>query len=200
MKARNLNNSSVKTRNLIRKTFAEMLYEKKEIDKISVTELVKRADINRGTFYSHYDDIYSVAEDYENELMEKFFDNASLLSTNFEQFIDSVFKYLEENDETYKLLCGSNETLAFTRKLTLLVENKLYLLCISNSKIVNRDYLELEINIFVEGLLSQYFKYCRGISEVTLDDLHHYINLWYHNFVSRRYDKQQTDSNDTFKI
>ena len=75
MKAQNLNNSSVKTRKLIRATFAEMLSEKREISKISVTELTRRADINRGTFYSHYDDIYSVAEDYENDLIEKFFDN-----------------------------------------------------------------------------------------------------------------------------
>lgn len=27
-------------------------------------------NINRGTFYSHYDDIYGVVEDYENELIE----------------------------------------------------------------------------------------------------------------------------------
>ena len=69
MKAQNLNNSSVKTRKLIRKTFAEMLSEKKELSKISVSELTKRANINRGTFYTHYDDIYGVAEDYENELI-----------------------------------------------------------------------------------------------------------------------------------
>ena len=55
MKAKNLNASSVKTRNLIRDTFAELLYEKKNINKITVTELVQRADINRSTFYSHYD-------------------------------------------------------------------------------------------------------------------------------------------------
>lgn len=54
MKAKNLNASSVKTRNLIRDTFAELLYEKKNINKITVTELVQRADINRSTFYSHY--------------------------------------------------------------------------------------------------------------------------------------------------
>ena len=75
MKAKNLNNSSKKTRNLIKNTFAEMLSEKKEINKISVTELVKRADINRGTFYTHYNDIYEVAEDFSNELIDKFFSN-----------------------------------------------------------------------------------------------------------------------------
>ena len=93
MKSRNINKSSAKTRAIIKKTFAEMLSEKQEINKITVTELVKRADINRGTFYSHYDDIYCVAEDYENELIDKFFDDTRLISLkNADSFVDSFFE------------------------------------------------------------------------------------------------------------
>ena len=78
MKAKNLNASSVKTRNLIRDTFAELLYEKKNINKITVTELVQRADINRSTFYSHYDDVRHVAEDIKAETLKAFFENKIL--------------------------------------------------------------------------------------------------------------------------
>ena len=67
MKVQGLNSSSKKTRNLIKTTFAELMQEKKELNKITVTELVKRADITRSTFYTHYDDIYEVAKDYELE-------------------------------------------------------------------------------------------------------------------------------------
>ena len=96
MKVKNANHSSQKTRNIIKKTFAEMLSEKKELAKISVSELVRRADINRGTFYSHYDDIYAVAEDYENELISLFFSNAELIaSTNTDKFIDLMFEYIK---------------------------------------------------------------------------------------------------------
>ena len=70
MKAGNLNRSSQKTRALIKKEFAQMLGEKKQLDRIYVSDLCKRADISRGAFYSHYDDIYSVAEDFENERIE----------------------------------------------------------------------------------------------------------------------------------
>ena len=51
MKVKNLNKSSYKTRKLIKNTFAELLKEKKELNKITVSELSKRADINRSTFY-----------------------------------------------------------------------------------------------------------------------------------------------------
>ena len=125
MKAKNLNNSSKKTRNLIKNTFAEMLSEKKEINKISVTELVKRADINRGTFYTHYNDIYEVAEDFSNELIDKFFSNDILFDIkNVDQFIETFFKYLQTNDKTYKLLCKSDDSFFFLNKYVKIISNK----------------------------------------------------------------------------
>lgn len=188
MKARNLNNSSVKTRKLIRATFAEMLSEKREISKISVTELTRRADINRGTFYSHYDDIYSVAEDYENDLIEKFFDNARLLaSSSFEKFIDSFFSYIKENDENYKMLCRSDEMLFAIKRLALLAANKCLELCLNDRRLKNREFLELEITLFIEGLLMEYIKYCRGQSVVTPDKLKEYTLNWFERFSAYRF-------------
>lgn len=72
MKVKNLNRSSAKTKRIIKSVFAEMLSEYKEISRISVSELCRRADISRSTFYSHYDDTYSIAQDYENELIDRF--------------------------------------------------------------------------------------------------------------------------------
>lgn len=192
MKAQNLNNSSVKTRKLIRATFAEMLSEKREISKISVTELTRRADINRGTFYSHYDDIYSVAEDYENDLIEKFFDNSRLLaSSDFEKFINSFFSYIKENDENYKMLCRSDEMLFAVKRLALLSSNKCLELCLNDRRLKNRDFLELDITIFIEGLLMEYVKYCRGQSAVTPDQLKEYTLSWFEKFSEYRFGNRE---------
>ncbi|MCD8294036.1 MAG: TetR/AcrR family transcriptional regulator [Clostridia bacterium] len=186
MKARNLNVSSYKTRQLIRKTFAEMLCEKGEISKITVTELVKRANINRGTFYSHYDDIYAVLTDYEDELVEKFFSGFELITTDFEQFADAIFAFMERNDKLYKLLCSSNESVSFATKLTAMAEDKLLEICYTTPELTDKTFLDLEINIFCEGLIYEYFKYCRGASSVTLKDLREYISVWYRDFMRRR--------------
>lgn len=140
MKAKNLNNSSKKTRNLIKNTFAEMLSEKKEINKISVTELVKRANINRGTFYTHYNDIYEVAEDFSNELIDKFFSNDILFDIkNVDQFIETFFKYLQTNDKTYKLLCKSDDSFFFLTKYVKIVSNKFLEICINSPKIKKKN-------------------------------------------------------------
>ncbi len=187
MKAKNLNNSSKKTKRLIKKVFAEMLSEKQNLSGISVSELCNRAELSRGAFYSHYDDIYGVAEEYENELIDAFFDKTRLIaSQSIMQFIDSVFEYIRQNDENYRLLCKSNESIFAAKKLTKIVSKKLTELCRNDPRIKNDAYMELEIEIFLEGLFCEYMKYCRAYSPVTLDDLYAYTKFWVANFLSLR--------------
>lgn len=187
MKVQNLNKSSKKTRRLIKKVFAEMLSEKKELGKISVSELCIRADISRGSFYSHYDDIYGVAEDYENEMLETFFDTARLLEVqDIMHFIDSIFEFIRQNHDNYRLLCKSNDFLFAAKNLTAIASGKLLELCRNDSRIKERTHLELDLQIFLEGLLCEYVKYCRGYSAKTLDDLYEYTKYWVTNFIELR--------------
>lgn len=187
MKVKNLNNSSVKTRKLIKNTFIEMLSEKREIGKITVSELVARAEISRATFYAHFDDIYGVVEEFENELIDNFFTNAKLLTTNdYERFFEEFFAFIRENEENYKMMCRSNDFLFSAKKLSTLAVNKFLELCINDKTIKNREYIELEINVFVEGLLCEYIKCCRGLSPSSPSDLYDYSVIWYKNFLERR--------------
>lgn len=187
MKVQNLNKSSQKTVRLIKKVFAEMLSEKKELGKISVSELCKRADISRGSFYSHYDDIYGVAEDYENEMIDTFFDNARLFeSQEIMHFIDAIFEFIRENHENYQLLCRSNDFLFAAKKLTAIASGKLLELCHNDSRIRDRTHIELDLQIFLEGLLCEYVKCCRGYSAKTLDDLYTYTKYWVTRFIAVR--------------
>lgn len=187
MKVQNLNNSSRKTRKLIKKVFAEMLSEKRELGKISVSELCRRADISRGSFYSHYDDIYGVAEDYENELIETFFNSTRLLgSHDIMHFIDQFFEFIRQNDENYRLLCKSNDFVFTAKKLTTIASSKLLEICREDTRIKNRTHMELDVQVFIDGISCEYVRYCRGYSDVSLDDLYAYTKFWVINFISLR--------------
>lgn len=63
-----------KTKRAIMAAFNELLKEKK-LDKISVTELAEKAEINKGTFYLHYTDIYALYQEalqiHMTELVDK---------------------------------------------------------------------------------------------------------------------------------
>ena len=62
--------NKIRTKKMIRKAFAELVAEKQDISKITVKELVERADISKSTFYGHYQDIYAVTEEFESEILE----------------------------------------------------------------------------------------------------------------------------------
>lgn len=187
MKVRNLNNSSVKTRRIIKNTFIQMLDEKREIGKISVSELTERAEISRATFYAHFDDIYSVAEEFETELIDKFFTNAKLLATDdYDKFFEALFSFLKENDGNYKMMCKTNDVLFSAKRLTTLGINKLLELINNDPKIKDRSFIELDISVFLEGLICEYVKYCRSLSAVTPDDLYDYSKAWYKKFMKAR--------------
>ena len=55
------------TRQTIKDTFLELL-KQKSFTKITVTEICKNAEINRGTFYLHYYDIHDVLSDIFNDM------------------------------------------------------------------------------------------------------------------------------------
>ena len=56
MGERKVYKSALRSRKWIRQAFMELLREK-DFEKITVTDIVNRADINRSTFYAHYPDV-----------------------------------------------------------------------------------------------------------------------------------------------
>ena len=93
----------------IEKAFIELLHTK-EINEINVTTLVKKAEINRSTFYVNYIDIYDLAV----KLKEKMFNN--VLELYKEETINKthsydylkLFKHIKENKLYYKTLFKLN--------------------------------------------------------------------------------------------
>ena len=59
--------SAVRSRKRIHMALADLLQEK-PLDKITVTDVVRRAGINRGTFYAHFSDIPDVIHHASEEL------------------------------------------------------------------------------------------------------------------------------------
>ena len=178
MKVGCLNSSSIKTRNLIKKTFAELINEKKQLDKITVTELVKKADITRSTFYTHYENIYEVAHDYQMQTIELLCsDDLKLHSKeDIENYFVDITKCLKDNEQTYKLLLSADESLLFLEKLKRIASEKIY---DALSKIYKDKYLKLNISFFMNGILMELLKYFRNESDYSLDELLLYMNKWF---------------------
>ena len=177
MKVKNMNRSSIKTKNIIKSSFAELLKEKKELKKITVSDLVKKADINRGTFYIHYDNIYGVAGDLEEEILETLMlDTESLTSIeHLDLYFDNVINYLKENESLYKTILCSKEPLMFLEKITRVINEKLYNILVSNPQIHKSNSLKFDVSFFSDGIITQILKYFTEKSNYSLDDINIYM-------------------------
>ena len=58
-----------KTKRILKETLISML-TKKPLDRITVTELCSQADVSRITFYTHYDDKFSLIDEIVQDLIE----------------------------------------------------------------------------------------------------------------------------------
>ncbi len=100
--------NSARSESLIKKATIELLSEKKDISKITVSEIVERAEINRGTFYNHYKDIEDVLNQIEDEVMTTFvkrWEWAGIGETKrFETFIIELTNTFKEKEEVCKKL------------------------------------------------------------------------------------------------
>lgn len=94
------------TKMMIHESLLKLLNEK-PIENISVTELCRRADVNRGTFYSHYRQPSDVLDEIENDLLCNL---KSIIARDnrLDDIHREVLVYLDANRNTCRVLLGKN--------------------------------------------------------------------------------------------
>lgn len=118
-----------KTRALLRQGLIQLMTTK-DIQDISVKELSDLADINRGTFYLHYNDIFDMLEKTEDELFAEFNEildrnlTAEILSP--EHTLREIFAFLDRNRDFAKVTMGPHGDLAFVNRMKELVRKRIY--------------------------------------------------------------------------
>ncbi len=118
-----------KTKALLLKGLTELM-EQKEVTHISVRELTDLVDLNRGTFYLHYRDIFDMVNQVEDELFQEF---ENLFTDNLPEdsavpptqtVLTNVFTFLLENEKTVKAFLGPHGDLTFINRLKDLVKTR----------------------------------------------------------------------------
>lgn len=183
MKVKNLNSSSRKTKLAIRDAFIELIDEKKEIDKITVTELVKRANITRSTFYTHYSDIYEIAKELEDEIVNLFINEHEEITNaaDCNKYIDSAIAFIKEHEDGFrKLISGTDSNYFFEKlkkKISVTLENAL---C---DDIKKNDFCKLDIDFIVDGLFNLIVRYFKCPSYYSLDEINESAKRWVNNLI-----------------
>ena len=117
-----------RTRKQLRECLVTLLKQKKVQD-ITVRELTELADLNRGTFYLHYKDVFDLMDQIKNELIEEV---ESVLThhpvpelvARPSLALSELFPLVQENAEIVSILIGENGDLNFVNRLKRIVSDK----------------------------------------------------------------------------
>lgn len=103
------------------------LMKEKQIQDITVRELADLVDVNRGTFYLYYRDIFDMLDCVEQELFEQV--NQLIAAHRGEQVLThtlpvlkELFHLVEDNKELCQVLLGQNGDMKFLKKLSDVVQ------------------------------------------------------------------------------
>ena len=136
-----------RTRSMLQQSLIQLMTEK-EIKDITVKELSESADITRGTFYLHYNDIYDILRSMEyelftefNEILSRSFDNnGNRLSP--EAILANIFSFLDRHRDAAKVMMGPHGDIAFVNRLKDLVKERIYSVLTQKKATCQYDYAE----------------------------------------------------------
>ena len=103
------------TKMLIRDKFLQLLKEK-PINKITVSEICVKAEINRATFYAHYKNVYDLLESIEGELTNGFEEALQNKTCHIEEYIMTLLQVIKDNSELCSVLITDKNS-GFVQKI-----------------------------------------------------------------------------------
>lgn len=165
----------IRTRSAIRKAFTDLLAET-AYNKITITALAKRADVDRKTFYTHYSSVDNLLEDVIRIQTEK-----SLEGIDFRDF------FADPPACTKRLLTAIEASLPFTREQLRTVaehvpldEYLAYWTAAAKEHIhkeagllpaVAERNLDIMLEFYLGGILNAYLYWLRNCHDMPLDEL-----------------------------
>ncbi|MBQ9050215.1 MAG: TetR/AcrR family transcriptional regulator [Lachnospiraceae bacterium] len=170
----------MKTKRAIHSAMTRLL-SVKPIEEITVTELSNAAEINRKTFYSYYNSVYMVAEEMEDEIVERFED--TLRKIDFEALLkdpqttfNTLARIIASDLDFYETILTNRNQVYFLQKIiTSLKERIMALYFDRNSK--DFELQEYMLEYIISGLVSVYQKWFKSGRKTDIEELSKYISM-----------------------
>ncbi len=98
------------------------LLQEKPLNSIKVTELTERADVNRATFYTHYQDIFDMFEQLENDLTQTCRNmvdahGEEIAQGSYDGLIADIYQFFADNESLFDIVFPSTNDSTFFSSL-----------------------------------------------------------------------------------
>ena len=120
-----------KTKRSIKNAFIE-LRSRKSLERITVKEVCEKAEINKSTFYSHYQDIYDLSDKLETEVVESIIgalNHPENLLKNPEEFTKELYLGYAEKNALICILFSDSRSGILVQKLEKTLKELIFSVC-----------------------------------------------------------------------
>ena len=107
---------------LLKQAYISLMHEKQPA-RITVKEICESAEINRSTFYLHYDEPNDILIELEDEAIEKMSESLYAIGSSnekprdAEEYLLKFLRYVKVNDDLFRTFLVENSDPHFKRKL-----------------------------------------------------------------------------------
>ncbi len=155
--------NSIRSRELIKEAMFQLL-NKKEISQITVSDIVREANINRGTFYNHYNNPIEIIEEVKDELISSLSEGLrlSMKEKTVDAFMTTVLEHIQTNENIYRRIVNSIP-------MSLIDSTKEEFIAQLSSLNVEMDCTT--IYFLINGISGIYLDYLKGNMEISADKI-----------------------------
>lgn len=165
----------IRTKQQIRQALIELLAEKNE-SAISVRELAQKANINRGTFYIHYNDIHDLVEQLVNEAVEKLLSVCrrhppAQTPRESYPFLTDLFQTLQDDSQLFTILLGSSGSHVYAERLCVAIQENFLNDLLSVFYSADAKQRQVASDFIVAGCLHEALMWLRSGTKESPDEM-----------------------------
>lgn len=138
------------TRMIIEQCFLALL-EEKPVSKITVTELCEKAQINRATFYKHYQDVPQLLEKLEEDLFDQVRDMFRHEATDLEVNLMEMMNYTKREWKKFMALGSDNGDPNLMTKTFLICYENAYPILVQNMPEISEAKRQMLFHFMSQG-------------------------------------------------
>lgn len=189
---RQLDRRARKTRRAIQNALMQLSVDKR-INEITVTDVTQAADINRSTFYLHYNSVYEVLADIEQSstdtmlgIVNKY--DPVQLPLNPYPLLKALTEEADANPAFMRFISDSKISTTFLPKLKKCFIDRLVARVMGKFPDSDENFLKVTVTFMTGGVMDVYVAWLRSEDPMPLEDLCKYaatiVSQGYANIIS----------------
>lgn len=155
------------------------LMKEKPIDKITPTELCRRAEINRNTFYKHYyttrDLLQEIEEEFSAQIVESL--GAKLHQNDTLQLLQQICQIVLDKKEFCKILLSANGDAAFMQDVIMLGKSFILQSWEEMGVQLSEEKMEIAFAFIISGSVAIMRTWAAGDMSIPPQEIAELINL-----------------------